>query len=343
MREETLTLLRCPRCAAEGHLRLDAGERDEREVRTGALLCTACGRSGVVTRGVADLLDRPPAHVVREAAGLGRFADFMRGDGWDVARVLNLPDEPDGYWAAQRLSFQAFLKHVDFRPGQRLLDVGANTCWASAAFAARGLDVIALDISLHELQGLYTADFWIAERGVFFERLLAPMFDLPLVSGSLDHVFCCEVLHHNDRRSLRRTFAEIHRVLKPGGVLSVVNETMRFPLEPQFRPGHGVADFHGYEHAFLFWSYWRAARGTGFQVKVVEPASYWIFKDEPLTLDASTRLKTSLKFAWVNFCRRKPPLRRAYLHWLNLVRGGVHLCLVCRKPDRPSAPRPPAG
>jgi SAM-dependent methyltransferase len=332
MREETATLLRCPRCLAEGALRLDARERDEREVRSETLTCSACGRSGEITRGVADLLERPPAHVVREAAGLGRFAEFMLSDGWDAARVLNLPDEPDGYWAAQRLSFEAFLERVDFRAGQRLLDIGANTCWASAAFAARGLDVIALDISLHELQGLYTADFWIAERDVFFERLLAPMFDLPLVSGSLDHVFCCEVLHHNDRRSLGRTFAEIHRVLKRGGVLSVVNETMRFPLNPKLHPGHEVADFDGYEHAFLFSSYWRAARGAGFDVEVVEPASHWVFKDEPLILDAATKLTTSVKLAGVNFCRRQRPLRRAYLHWLNLFRGGVHLCLICRKP-----------
>jgi SAM-dependent methyltransferase len=333
MRDVTATLLRCPRCDAEGSLRIEARERDDREVRTGTLACSACGRTATVTRGVADLLDRPPDHVVREAAGLGRFADFMRGDGWDVARVLNLPEEPSPYWYSQRLSFHALLERVDFRPGQRLLDVGANTCWASAAFAARGLDVVALDISLHELQGLYTADFWMDDRGVFFERLLAPMFDLPLRTASLDHVFCCEVLHHNDRRSLRRTFAEIHRVLKPGGVLSVVNETMRFPLAPNLHPGHEVADFEGYEHAFLFSSYWRAARRAGFHVEVVEPAYHWIFRDEPLTLDASTGLKAGVRLAWVNFCRRKPRLRRAYLHWLNLVRGGVQLSLVCRKPD----------
>ncbi len=115
--------------------------------------------------------------------------------------------------------------------------------------------MIALDIASYEMQGLRTANWWMERDGTHFERVLGPMFDLPLASGTLDHVFCCEVLHHNTLRTLVRTFREAHRVLKPSGVLSVIRETLRAPMDPQLRPGHEVAKFEGNEHAFLASTY----------------------------------------------------------------------------------------
>src|SRR4051794_3748654 len=156
MRDSLIQLLRCPRCSAEASFSIEAAERDEREIRSGSLACSSCGHVSVVQRGVVDLLPDPPEVVRREAEGLARFADVMRADGWDRERVLRLPDEPSPYWHGQRTSFAALLDTVDFAPGQRLLDVGANTCWASAAFARRGLDVLALDITRRQLQGLDT-------------------------------------------------------------------------------------------------------------------------------------------------------------------------------------------
>ena len=44
----------------------------------------------------------------------------------------------------------------------------------------------------------------------------APRRDLPLASESLDYVYCCEVLHHNDPVSLRRTIEEAFRVYAEG-------------------------------------------------------------------------------------------------------------------------------
>ncbi len=332
MRPEALSTLRCPRCRSDGGLGLDAVEADDREVRTGTLACGACGWSGAVEGGVADLLHDPPAHVIREAAGLARFAGVMRADGWDRERVLRLPDEPGSpYWHGQRVAFEALLRTVDFRPGQRLLDVGANTCWASAAFARRGLDVVALDIARHELQGLDTAQWWMDRDGTHFERVLGVMFDLPLASGSLDHVFCCEVLHHNSLRTLVRTLREAHRVLRPGGTLSVVRETLRAPLDPQLRPGHEVAEFEGHEHAFLAATYLTAARAAGFEVRVQDPAGHWVLSGAPFTIDASTTPQGALKLAALHAVRRTPPLRRALRGWLHHVSGGVPLTFVARK------------
>ena len=124
-------------------------------------------------------------------------------------------------------------------PGRRVLDVGSNTCWAANHFAERGLRAIALDIATVELQGLYTADWFIEDGQVFFERVLGSMDAIPLASSSVDYVYCCEVLHHNDRDGLRRTFAEIFRVLRPGGRLLMVNETLKTLRDPARRARRG--------------------------------------------------------------------------------------------------------
>jgi SAM-dependent methyltransferase len=218
--------LRCPACDGERTLRLEATEQNQLEVREGTLRCGRCGRRFELHRGTAHLLINAPEHVRREAAGLERFAEHMQGHGWNRERILQLPDIEDGYWYVQSRSFQQVTDIVQPQPGQSVLDVGSNTCWAANRFARAGLRAIALDISTAELQGLYTADYFLEAGASYFERVLGTMNDMPIASGSLDYVFCCEVLHHNDLSSLWRTFREAHRVLRHGGKLLVINETL---------------------------------------------------------------------------------------------------------------------
>jgi SAM-dependent methyltransferase len=268
VRESLTPLLRCPRCRTDGALRVRECERDGREIREGELVCERCAKHFPIRRGIAELLHEPPDFVLRESAGLERFAEVMRTDGWDRERILALPDVDLPYWHGQRRAIDALLDRVAFKPGERILDVGSNTCWASNILATRGLEVLALDIATAEMQGLATADYFIERGEVFFERVQSVMFDPPLAGASMDYVFCCEVLHHNDPAHLRRTFRELHRVLRPGGRLFVVNEPMRFPLRLKRDHGREVAQFEGNEHVYFFHQYYLAARRAGFTVEI---------------------------------------------------------------------------
>ncbi len=322
--------LRCPVCRRDRTLRLQARESDAREVREGTLRCRACGAQLPVRRGVGHLLRDPPDHVQREAAGLQRFADYMRADGWDRQRVRQLPNIQDGYWYVQGVSITQLLATVPFVPGQSLLDVGSNTCWASNYLAVRGLQVIALDIATAELQGLYTSDFFIEDGTSYFERVLGSMYDMPIASGSLDYVYCCEVLHHNDTGSLRATFEEAFRVLKPGGMLLVVNETLKTARDRVGVHVEAVEQFEGYEHAHWALRYrWEAVR-AGFSTQLLEPRYHWFFhspgfEKAPLT-DSRRRARYELQ--------SRPLGRRAYLAWVNHIAGHVSFGMLATKPAR---------
>ncbi len=47
---------------------------------------------------------------------------------------------------------------------------------------------------------------------------VAPMTELPFADGEFDYVLSFNVLYHGDPEIVRKAIAEIHRVLKPGGI-----------------------------------------------------------------------------------------------------------------------------
>lgn len=334
VREGLLDILRCPNCASERSFSPHVTARDEREIREGRITCSRCAASFPVNGGIVELMSAPPDHVTREAAGLERFAQVMRDDGWNEALVRRLPYIDHGYWFVQAKSFEQILDAVSFQPGQRLLDVGSNTCWASNRFARLGLEVIALDIATAELQGLRTADYFIRDGEVHFERLLATMVDPPLASESLDYVFCSEVLHHNDRDALKRSLGELYRVLKPGGRLLMMNEPMRFPLNLKRDHGREVASFDGNEHVYFFHEYYRAIRRAGFEISIRRPLYVPILSNDPTTLQLGLPPRQFAAEIGKYLVRRWRPSRQLVLAWKTLIAGDIGLNLIATRPQR---------
>lgn len=344
MRSELTPILQCPACSGERPLTLDVVRRDALETREGTLRCPACGAAYTVERGIAMLLHEPFRNVLEEAAGLERFAARMREQGWDGERIKQLPDVDLDYWWVQGRSMIQLEELIDFQPGERLLDVGSNTCWASARFAGLGLDVVALDISTTDLQGLDTARYFLDE-GIYFERVLASMRELPFAAGQFDYVFCCQVLHHNDRRELRRTFAEIYRVLRPGGRLLMVNETLRTLRSPgPASVPEDVVEFEGNEHSHWALGYRREARRAGFATETLDPwYRPFFFDPDVVPRGGSMPLLGPLLRRAVRRSRDIAVVRGAYRAWLNNVWGGVSMNMIATKPSHQESTGAPSG
>ena len=104
-------------------------------------------------------------------------------------------------------------------PGREALDIGCGTGVNALRLAERGFSVRGID---HSPEMLAIADAKVRDRGLG-ERVELQTGDdraLPFDDASFDLVMCTGVLHH--LASVDRCVAEADRVLRPGGVLMVI-------------------------------------------------------------------------------------------------------------------------
>jgi SAM-dependent methyltransferase len=154
--------------------------------------------------------------------------------------------------------------------GASVLDLGSGTGIASAAFCAVGAArVVAVepDPSVEVGRGAMAR---LRERR--FEVIDGVGESLPLPDGSMDIVYCRQVLHH--ARDLDQVLRECARVLKPGGIFfacreHVVDDDRQLA---EFLATHPVNQLAGGENAFPLPRYLRAISGAGLVIdRVLKP------------------------------------------------------------------------
>lgn len=183
--------------------------------------------------------------------------------------------------------------------GRRVLEVGCGGGQCSIAFAKRGAIATGIDISdqqikfaraLAEREGLPVASAarYRSNRGVGVTFLRRTVENLsPIPDESQDAVFSAYALMFVKR--LDRCFAEVHRVLKPGGlfVFSLDHPFWHCLAEKALRIEHSYFDG---EYSYEWWQkglgghphvrqyqrtvgdYYRLLRGAGLEVlDIIEP------------------------------------------------------------------------
>ncbi|MHC2335741.1 class I SAM-dependent methyltransferase [Bradyrhizobium sp. USDA 4454] len=122
--------------------------------------------------------------------------------------------------------------------GQRWLDAGCGTGTLSRLLAARGCDVTGVDASPEMIAAARRrlADP-PAERLTF--RHIPTIADLPFADRSFDGVLCASVLEYVP--DVAQCLRQIHRVLRPGGVLLVSIPNRRSLLRQGYKLAHAAS------------------------------------------------------------------------------------------------------
>lgn len=126
-------------------------------------------------------------------------------------------------WVFREEAFKRRLVQlVNLQPGQRVLDLGCGTATLTIMLkqAQPGAEVVGLDGD-PEVLAIGRAKAAQAGAALTLEQGLA--MTLPYPDASFDCVVTSLVLHHLDTADKERALAEAYRVLKPGGVLYVLD------------------------------------------------------------------------------------------------------------------------
>ncbi len=272
MKEEFTGLLRCPNCGALT-LRLEATSHDEREVREGSLICDSCGEIYPIEQGIPDLwcgrteVVETEVHAWEGMLAVDDFAPEHHAHATAWNRSLPYLEGMEGSpaeqatWKRHGDNFFKFIGQLHLE-GARVLEIGAGRCWASAAMARRGAEVVGLDVLRKMYMGLATADLYLEE--CFFERVIADMHNLPFADDSFDVIFATATLHHAYDPGLM--LREFRRVLRPGGVVLAINE----PVETSVKV-MSMEEVQGVnEHVYTLGAWVGLFRGEGYWLKSLD-------------------------------------------------------------------------
>lgn len=138
----------------------------------------------------------------------------------EVAETIYRLDGPLR-WALGEV--ELLLRLAEARPGERVLDVGAGTGYATvpAARAVGGEGAVHCVDGSAPLLRVLTERVHEARLPAPVTTEVTPLVPLPVPDRSMDLVLCTYVLHELDDAAA--AVAEMHRVLRPGGRLAIAD------------------------------------------------------------------------------------------------------------------------
>ncbi len=129
---------------------------------------------------------------------------------WERVKPFSSPGHDDVTEGARLIhDFAVVLLCLEPKPGERVLDLGAGSCWMSEWLRRFNVTTVSVDIATDMLQigrERTGPDAWL---------VAGDLEQLPLADASVDKAVCMNAFHHvPDGLS---ALTEIHRVLRPGG------------------------------------------------------------------------------------------------------------------------------
>jgi len=195
--------------------------------------CPGCNRRFECQKGIWRFLSQQS--LARYEPFLRRYEQVRADEGWGVPKpeyFRELPtvseDDPQrSIWLRRQWSFRTLVSRVvaphaaalDRAP--RIVDAGAGNCWLTHRLGELGHSVAAVDISLHELDGL-GAGGWYEPAFRDHAVLIQAEFDrLPLAANQADLVIFNASLHYS--ADIGESLREALRVLRPDGTIVIID------------------------------------------------------------------------------------------------------------------------
>ncbi len=269
MKTDILEILRCPQCHSKFGVRVE--QRSGDEIRSGQLVCHGHpqldgGRLRHhydIEDGIVHFCEGFAEEIVQKEIEYENTTYHGSDRLTDPQLIAGFPDTLTELWphtAHFGPDFRVLIDRIDIRPGDWVLDIGTGPCWSSRLLAQRGARVIALDVNEANFYGLKTSDILFSAHNVYFERVLESMTHLPFANESIDRITFNASFHHTPDHD--RTLAECFRVLKPDGIVAMVNEEFGSIRQRFFCP-ESTSDT-GSHHRIEYAEFDRSVKKAGF-------------------------------------------------------------------------------
>lgn len=340
MKKGLISIIRCPECHSAG-LVLKKKTEIRDEIRTGEVICKKCSLRMQINGGILNCIHNPGKLVLDEIKENESVAEKRKGksDAW----IISLPISDNFGNELHPEINKGYLKNVRFAirkinlKGKRVLDIGAGTCWTTNLLAKEGADAVAADISSEKFIGLSSADVFMKHNRIYFERVLCSMDDLPFQDGSFDVILSNAAMHHSP--NIKKTFYEISRLLKRGGVYiqtnepvcSVFNLSRKIDIRKAREAGMNVADGWN-EKTYTYFDYKRFMKKNGLKGRFIFPPSFSHILEDKWALEGIRGYKRLIGSILSNIWGLKP--FRAILialFPLSLVVFGGSFVLIAKK------------
>ena len=141
---------------------------------------------------------------------LGEYEDLMTDEVW---------------FLREQVDHLIGIFREEFMGAERILDVGAGTCWFAAFMKQKhGKDVLSLDVSKESMD--------LSKELYEFEgqKIVGEVSDLTALDMRFDLICCSALLHHIE--NLSEFYLQISDLLEPGGLFVAFNE----PRSPHSLP-----------------------------------------------------------------------------------------------------------